>query len=111
MKAGALESNIQSVGGDVKPNRKFKITLQAFMALCALTVSSDAFCQLTNATGKLTELSTWLAGIGLTIFTIALMYVGYKMVFAGAAFRDVLNILIGGFLVGGAAGLASFVAS
>jgi type IV secretion system protein VirB2 len=85
--------------------------LQTFVAMLILTASSDGFCQLTNATGKITALSTWLAGLALTVFTIALLYVGYKCIFAGAAFRDMWNILLGGFLVGGAAGLAAFVAA
>lgn len=88
-----------------------RIVSQAAVSMAVLTASSPGFCQLSNATTKITGLSTWLAGLAITVFTLVLMYVGYKMAFAGAAFRDVWNILLGGFFVGGAAGLASFVAS
>jgi hypothetical protein len=79
-------------------------------ALCVLTASSQGFCQLTNATAKLTSIQTWLAGLAITIFTIVFMYVGYALAFGGKSFGEVWKILVGGFFVGGAAGLASFAA-
>ena len=52
---------------------------------------------------------TMLTGVGVAVFTAACMWVGYKMAFAGAQFRDVSNILWGGVLAGGAAGFAGWL--
>lgn len=41
--------------------------------------------------------------------TIAIMWAGYKVMFAGAGFRDVASILIGGLLIGCAATVASYL--
>lgn len=52
-----------------------------------------------------------LSGIGVAVFTCACLWVGYKLAFAGAQFRDVSNILWGGVLAGGAAGFAAWLFS
>lgn len=52
---------------------------------------------------------TLLASVGVGLFTAACMWVGYKMAFSGAQFRDVSNILWGGVLAGGAAGFAAWL--
>jgi len=90
--------------------REHSALVRHLVTLYLLTVSSEGFCQLTNATTKLTSIQTWLAGLAITIFTIVFMYVGYALAFGGKSFGEVWKILVGGFFVGGAAGLASFAA-
>jgi type IV secretion system protein VirB2 len=55
------------------------------------------------------DLTTLLTVIGIGIVTIAIMVAGYKMAFQAARFSDVANILIGGTLAGGAAGLSAWI--
>jgi type IV secretion system protein VirB2 len=50
-----------------------------------------------------------LTGAGVLVLTVAIIWVGYKMIFAGARFSDVAHILIGGILIGGAATFASWL--
>jgi hypothetical protein len=93
----------------LRVSSRSSITRNVF-ALCVLTVSSQGFCQLTNASAKLNTVQVWLAGLAITIFTLAFLYVGYALALGGKSFAEVKNICIGGFFAGGAAGLAAFVA-
>ena len=56
-----------------------------------------------------TNIQTALVTIGLTVLTIAIMFAGYKMVFSGSRFEDVVYILVGGTLIGGATTLAGWI--
>ena len=47
--------------------------------------------------------------LGVVMGVVAIIWVGYKMIFAGARFSDVAHILIGGILIGGAATFASWL--
>jgi type IV secretion system protein VirB2 len=44
-----------------------------------------------------------------TLFTVAIMWAGFKMAFSHAQWSDVSNVVIGGILVGGAAGIAAWL--
>jgi len=56
----------------------------------------------------LTNISTWLTSIGIVIITIAVMWAGYKMAFAGARFMDISNIFIGAAISGAAGVIAGW---
>lgn len=56
-----------------------------------------------------TELHTMLVALSAVVVTIAIIIAGYKMGFSGAQFRDVMGILIGGALIGGASAMAAFL--
>lgn len=109
-----LKANAEVAAQLAQPGPGEKVTTkqvyQAAVTAFVMTMSSPAFCQLENATDKIDEISAWLAGLGIAVFTVCIMIVGYKMAFTDAQFRDVWKILAGGFLVGGAAGLAAVVA-
>jgi len=45
------------------------------------------------------------------VVTIAIVFAGYQIAFAHKRFSDVMPVLIGGFMVGGAAALASMLVS
>lgn len=47
--------------------------------------------------------------ISVGVVTIAVIFAGYKIAFQQARFMEVVPILIGGFLVGGAAQIAAFL--
>jgi type IV secretion system protein VirB2 len=50
-----------------------------------------------------------LVMISIAVVTIAIIWAGFKMVFQGARFADIANVLIGGTIIGGAAAFASFI--
>lgn len=52
-----------------------------------------------------------LAIISLLVVTIAIVFAGYQIAFAHKRFTDVAPTLIGGFMVGGAAAIASMLVS
>jgi type IV secretion system protein VirB2 len=57
----------------------------------------------------MTNVQTVLTGVAVTIFTVAIIWAGFKMAFQHAKWTEVSNIVIGGILVGGAAGIASWL--
>lgn len=79
----------------------------ALMALPFLFLTEPAYCQqLQQATTMLSTASHWMSGIGATIVTIALMFVGFRMVFQAAEWKDVAPVFWGGVLIGGASVIA-----
>lgn len=48
-----------------------------------------------------------IVAITLLLMTVGVGIAGYKIMFAGASFRDVSNLLFGGALAGAAAGIAA----
>ena len=86
------------------------LQLATLVALAALSGSASAQI-LGNTTGVLTELRDALRGIGIIVVTIAVMFVGFRMVFQAAQWKDVAPVFWGGVLIGGAAGIASSVLS
>ena len=45
--------------------------------------------------------------VALAVMTIAIGTAGYRVAFAGATYRDIMNLVLGGVLCGGAAALAA----
>lgn len=62
----------------------------------------------TQIATTLTSISTWLSSIGVVIITIAVMWAGYKMAFAGARFVDISHIFIGAAMAGAAGVIAGW---
>lgn len=52
------------------------------------------------------DVSSGLTALGIIVVTIAVMFVGYRMLFGGAHWRDLAPIFWGGLLIGGAATVA-----
>ena len=78
------------------------------LAAMLLLASNHALASgLTKGTTLLTTISTWMTGIGVTVVTIALMVVGFKMVFQAAEWKDVAPVFWGGVLIGSASVIAS----
>jgi type IV secretion system protein VirB2 len=76
-----------------------------------LLATSPAYAQITKLNSVASSIQTALVSVGVSLFTIALLWVGYKMAFDGARWADVANIVYGAILAGGAAGIASFLMS
>lgn len=60
-----------------------------------------------NISDKLQGVQTALRAVAGVVVTIALIYVGMKMVFAAAEWKDVAPVFWGAVLIGGAAALGS----
>lgn len=74
-----------------------------------LAAASPAFAQISKVNSVMTNVQTVLAGVGVTVFTVAIMWAGFKMSFQHSKWSEISNIVIGGILVGGAAGIASWL--
>jgi len=61
------------------------------------------------ASGIIETVVSILQAVGVGLFTIAIMWAGYRIAFQGARFADVANVVIGGILVGGAAVFAAWL--
>ncbi|MFV5405843.1 MULTISPECIES: TrbC/VirB2 family protein [Acinetobacter] len=79
--------------------------LMLFMTL----ISSPAFAQISKVNTVMSNVQAVLAGVSITIFTIVIMWAGIKMAWQQAKWADISNIVIGGILVGGAAGIAAWL--
>jgi len=85
------------------------IALIAFgAALAALTATSPAMAQaLEPVVRGATIARDTVVAITLLLMTVGVGMAGYKIMFAGASFRDVSNLLFGGAIAGAAAAIAA----
>jgi type IV secretion system protein VirB2 len=70
-----------------------------------------AFAQISKVDSVMAAVQTTLTGVSVTAFTVALIWAGFKMAFQHAKWSEISNIVVGGILVGGAAGIASWLLS
>ena len=82
----------------------------ATLLLAATAVDSFAGAGVSAAMQKgqtiLSDVSAGLTALGIIVVTIAVMFVGYRMLFGGAHWKDLAPIFWGGLLIGGAATVA-----
>jgi len=71
--------------------------------------ASPAFAQIAKVNTVMTNVQTVLVGIAVIVFTIAIMWAGFKMAFQHAKWSEISNIVIGGIFVGGASGIAAWL--
>ncbi|WP_206169595.1 TrbC/VirB2 family protein [Variovorax guangxiensis] len=90
-----------------KSNRKGLVMAAAAGAMALAT--SPAFAQISKVNTVMQNIQTVLVGVAVTCFTIALMWAGFKMAFQHAKWSEISNIVIGGIIVGGAAGIAAWL--
>jgi type IV secretion system protein VirB2 len=87
---------------------KYAKTVVASALLTAL-LPGTAFAQVAKVNSTLAQVQSILQGASVVAFTIAIMWVGYKMAFQHAKWSEVSNIMIGGVFIGGAAAIASML--
>jgi len=68
-----------------------------------------AHAQIAQVTTVMTNVQQVLTGVAVTMFTIAIIWAGFKMAFQHAKWSEISNIVIGGILVGGAAAIAAWL--
>lgn len=90
----------------VRQHRDALSVLVAAAALAALP--GVAHAGLPDIAGKANAIAAWLVGAGLAVMTGAVVWAGFRVLFQGADFRSLSNLLWGGLLIGGAAIFASF---
>ena len=99
----------------MKPDSKATQTLwpctaPQVAALFALALfAMPASAQITKVNTVMTNVQSMLIGISIIVVTIALLWVGYKMVFQHAKWSEVSNVIIGAIIVGGAPGIAAWL--
>lgn len=78
----------------------------AFVTAMLLLSAHPAFAQISSTANTLLgNVNTWMLGIGGVIVTCALMFVGFRMVFRAAEWKDVAPVFWGGVLIGSAAAI------
>jgi type IV secretion system protein VirB2 len=82
-----------------------RIPSLAFIALVAC-YATPALAQVAKVNSVMSSIQTLLIGISVTIITISLLWVGFKMAFQHAKWSEVSNVVIGAIIAGGAPGLA-----
>jgi type IV secretion system protein VirB2 len=91
---------------DLARSKAIKLTALLVSVLLSTVVSAQGFDKI-NTT--VTNINAILVTISVAVVTIAIIWAGFKMIFQGARFSDVANVLIGGTLIGGAAAFASYI--
>ncbi len=79
----------------------FCISLLFFIGDLALAQATGGLTD--SVKGKLSTVQTALTAVGGVTVTIALIYVGMKMIFQAAEWKDVAPVFWGAVLIGGAA--------
>ncbi len=79
------------------------------LGVAVLLESNPAWAQITKVNTVMQNVQTVLTSVAVTLFTVAIMWAGFKMAFSHAQWSDVSNVVIGGVLVGGAAGIAAWL--
>ena len=79
------------------------------LGLALLLEAHPAWAQISKVNTVMTNVQTVLVGVAVTLFTVAIMWAGFKMAFQQAQWSEISNVVIGGILVGGAAGIAAWL--
>lgn len=82
---------------------------QAIVLAGMAFISSPAFAQISKVNTVIENVMAVVLAISVAVFTICIALAGYRMAFQQARFADVAPILLGGMLVGGAGGMASWL--
>jgi type IV secretion system protein VirB2 len=78
-------------------------------SLAVMLEAHPAWAQISKVNQVMTNVQTVLVGVAVTLFTVAIMWAGFKMAFQQAQWSEISNVVIGGILVGGAAGIAAWL--
>ena len=96
----------------VRPHNFAQRFQTGLLATCGMALSSPVLAAggvntaMTKANTIMGAVSSGLVGIGVACVTIALMFVGFKMIFRAGQWADLAPVFWGGLLIGGAAALA-----
>ena len=88
--------------------RHIKNLTTAGVIAAPVTAMADGF---TKAGTLLDKVSTGLLALSIVTVTIAVLWVGYKVLFDGKSLHDMRNVIIGAILIVGASGFGAYWAS
>lgn len=96
----ALSKRVRQDRGGLSPR-------DAFALAAIMVMTSPAYAQFEKAKTALDSVQTWLLSIGAVCVTLAIMFVGFRMMFQAAQWKDVAPVFWGGILVGGGSAFAA----
>ena len=101
----------KAVGGNRAQSSRAGLVKAALflLGLALLLEAHPAWAQISKVNTVMTNVQTVLVGVAVTLFTVAIMWAGFKMAFQQAQWSEISNVVIGGILVGGAAGIAAWL--
>ena len=110
----AMNSNVvggEAAGGNQSQGGRAALMKAAIflLGLAVLLEAHPAWAQISKVNQVMTNVQTVLVGVAVTLFTVAIMWAGFKMAFQQAQWSEISNVVIGGILVGGAAGIAAWL--
>ena len=87
-----------------------------YLSIAMLSVLAAIACEPALAAGGLEKVNTFmenilsvLRGVQVVTVTVAIIWIGYKLLFSQAGIRDCFPIIGGALLIGGGAELAKFL--
>jgi len=104
-----LTSRTGTLRGVSRGNGRLIVAASWLLGVIILLESEPAWAQITKVNTVMQNVQTVLTSVAVTLFTVAIMWAGFKMAFSHAQWSDVSNVVIGGILVGGAAGIAAWL--
>lgn len=81
------------------------------LALFSLMMASPAFAGLDVGVTMMQTVISWLTTLSIAVCTVAFMFIGYRMMFAAAQWKDVAPIFWGAIIIGAAGSIAAVVAA
>lgn len=109
MSTGTVGGGAQD-GNQAQGGRAAMIQAASFLlGLAVMLEAHPAWAQITKVNSVMANVQTVLVSVAVTLFTVAIMWAGFKMAFQQAQWSEISNLVIGGILVGGAAGIASWL--
>jgi type IV secretion system protein VirB2 len=75
--------------------------------ICGFLFPDFAFAQLDEVAGRLEKIRDALSTLSAVTVTIAVLYVGYKVLFGGSTIKEMMPTIIGAIIIACAAQIAS----
>lgn len=80
-----------------------------FLVMVSLFLLPEAYANLNQVNTVMGTIETALKAISVSVFTVCIMWAGYKMAFQGARWSDIAHIVIGGLIFAAAGGIATML--
>ncbi|MDR1976535.1 MAG: TrbC/VirB2 family protein [Campylobacteraceae bacterium] len=77
--------------------------------ICSFLLPDVALAQLGNVQGNLAGLLGALRGLSVVTVTIAIIYIGYKILFGGATFKELMPTIIGALIIASCSEIAQLL--
>ena len=92
-------------------NKSKGLFLVLTIVLASMSLINPAYAGLTVGVTMMATVITWLTTLSIAVCTVAFMFIGYRMMFAAAQWKDVAPIFWGAIIIGAAGSIAAVVAA